>query len=172
MRYSPLDPHDDGWCAWSVDSIFDEAEVLAGGQESAEGGHAPIPDRPGMFQYFGIWLPGTRWSGITGVFFAEAGQPMNTFSQIDSFDSAISLTVDGAEGMIRVQTNRQARENIGGTVYWDESAPPEADEVQPPTSRCWWEVVTITDRHDSAGLHHREVLCRRVIAEQMNRRAR
>ena len=108
-----------GWCAWSTDNIFTEAEVLAGGREAANGGHAPIPDRSGMFQYFGLWLPGSAWSGVTGVFFSEAGQPMNTFNQITTLESAVSLTVDGVAGQIRVTTNARGRATIGGTVFWE-----------------------------------------------------
>ena len=42
----------------------------------------------------------------------------------------------------------------------------ESDEVRPidaATTDPWWEVVTITDRYDDVGLHHHEVMARRVI---------
>ena len=42
----------------------------------------------------------------------------------------------------------------------------EADEVRPldlGDVGGWWEVVTVTDHHDSAGLHHREVMARLVV---------
>ena len=42
----------------------------------------------------------------------------------------------------------------------------EADEVRPldlGDVGGWWEVVTIADYHDSAGLHHREVMARLVV---------
>ena len=61
----PVPTVDLGWLAWSVDSVFTVPEVLAGGQEGATGGYAPIPDRVGMFQFLGIWLPGTRWAAVT-----------------------------------------------------------------------------------------------------------
>ena len=42
----------------------------------------------------------------------------------------------------------------------------EADEVRPldlGDVGGWWEVTVITDRHDGAGLHHREVMARRIV---------
>ena len=116
---TPTPPLQLGWVAWSVDNVFTETEILAGEQEVAAGYSAPIPDRAGMFQFFAIWLPGTRWSSVTGVFFSAAGQPRNNIPQIGTFESAIPFTVDGVDGMLRVQTNRQGRLAIGGTVYWE-----------------------------------------------------
>ena len=71
------------------------------------------------------------------------------------------LSEEGSAIEQAAQIYRYARLFVAPSVVVGES-----DEVQPldlGDVGGWWEVVTVTDRHDSAGPHHREVMARLIV---------